>query len=254
VVQEAVKHVLVAESELASDAPPPASEAPAASTAAASVHGEPLYLYVSAQSAGDRLQLYQDGAFDLDEGGQRYSVSYAVSNTTLKLHLTELQKDVDLAMQGNQLIVNGNETWEIATLSASTESQPQTLSTQLAGDLPSIDRIEQAVKQFLDGLKQKDAIPQEATAIPSGALIAPAPAWKSAGAVAEATVVFELKNTNYMCGSYDEGAKVSQNNPAYVLSALLTEKQAGAWILTGIQMLVRGCKPDPEWHVEIALP
>jgi hypothetical protein len=68
-------------------------------------------LYVSSQNSGDRLQLNQDNTFSLQEGGQSFSGAYSVAGTTLKLHITELQKDVDIAIQGNRLIVNGDEVW-----------------------------------------------------------------------------------------------------------------------------------------------
>jgi len=68
-------------------------------------------LYVSSQNNGDRLQLNQDNTFSLQEGGQSFSGTYSVAGTTLKLHITELQKDVDIAIQGNRLIVNGEEVW-----------------------------------------------------------------------------------------------------------------------------------------------
>ncbi len=68
-------------------------------------------LYVSAQNSGDRLQLNRDNTFSLQEGGQSFSGTYSVAGSTLKLHIAQLQKDVDIAIQGNRLVVNGDEVW-----------------------------------------------------------------------------------------------------------------------------------------------
>jgi hypothetical protein len=67
--------------------------------------------YVSSQNSGDRLQLNRDNTFSLQEGGQSFSGTYSVAGSTLKLHIVQLQKDVDIAIQGNRLIVNGDEVW-----------------------------------------------------------------------------------------------------------------------------------------------
>jgi hypothetical protein len=68
-------------------------------------------VYVNSQNNDDRLQLNSDGSFSLQEGGQSFSGMYSVAGATLKLQIVQLQKDVDISIQGNQLIVNGNETW-----------------------------------------------------------------------------------------------------------------------------------------------
>jgi len=68
-------------------------------------------IYVSSQNTGDRLQLNRDRTFSLQEGGQSFSGTYSVAGTTLTLHIVQLQKDVDIAIQGNRLIVNGDEVW-----------------------------------------------------------------------------------------------------------------------------------------------
>jgi len=67
--------------------------------------------FVSAQNSADRLLLNTDGSFSLMEGGQLFSGRYSVSGATLKLNISELQKDADITIDGNQLVVNGNETW-----------------------------------------------------------------------------------------------------------------------------------------------
>ena len=68
-------------------------------------------LYVSAQNQADRLQLNPDGSFSLQEGGQPFSGAYSVTGTTLKLHIVELQKDAEIAINGDSLTVNGAENW-----------------------------------------------------------------------------------------------------------------------------------------------
>ena len=247
VVQEAVSHVLASASAdpAAGAAPttPPVQQAPTA----VSAHGEPLYSYVNTQSATDRLYLYQDGAFGLVENGQNYTGSYAVSGTTLSLHLAELQKDVDIAIKEKQLVVNGNETWDMET--------PGAISAQNNGPPPappSIDRIGRAVDEFLGQLKQKGEISTETTAVPS---TAPVTLVNSSGSPApEATSIFELKNASYACKSDDSGTKAAKKKKAYVLSARVTEKQAGHWFLTSVQMTVRECTPNPLFGVEIPVP
>jgi len=99
--------------ELLAEAPPGsnsnanATQAPPDATATV----RPGPLYISSQNGGDRLQLNGDNTFSLQEGGQSFSGSYLVTGTTLKLHIVELQKDVDIAIQGNRLVVNGDELW-----------------------------------------------------------------------------------------------------------------------------------------------
>jgi hypothetical protein len=68
-------------------------------------------LYLSSQNSADRIQLNGDNTFSLQEGGQSFRGTYLVTGTTLKLHIVELQKDVDIAIEGNRLIVNGEEVW-----------------------------------------------------------------------------------------------------------------------------------------------
>lgn len=68
-------------------------------------------IYVNSQNSADRLQLNRDGSFSLQEGGRSFSGTYSVREPTLTLHIIELQKDVDIAIQGDRLIVNGDEVW-----------------------------------------------------------------------------------------------------------------------------------------------
>lgn len=67
--------------------------------------------YVNSQNSADRLQLKADRSFALQEGGQSFSGTYSVTGSTLKLHIVQLDKDVEISVQGNRLIVNGDEVW-----------------------------------------------------------------------------------------------------------------------------------------------
>jgi hypothetical protein len=69
-------------------------------------------VYVNAQDPAERLQLNEsDGSFSLLEGGQKFSGTYTVSGDVLRLHIVQLGKDVDIAIDGRRLIVNGAEVW-----------------------------------------------------------------------------------------------------------------------------------------------
>jgi hypothetical protein len=68
-------------------------------------------IYVNSQLAADRLQLNPGGSFSLTEAGQAFSGNYSVNGNTLKLHIVQLDKDVDIAIDGDKLIVNGSEIW-----------------------------------------------------------------------------------------------------------------------------------------------
>jgi tetratricopeptide (TPR) repeat protein len=68
-------------------------------------------VYVNADDTADRLQLNTDGSFSLQEGGQSFTGNYSVVGSTLKLNIAQLQKDVDILVKGNELVVNGQEIW-----------------------------------------------------------------------------------------------------------------------------------------------
>jgi len=68
--------------------------------------------YVNSQNNADRLKLNPDGSFSLQEGGQAFNGTYVVDGDTLKLHILQMGKDVDIAIHGNTLIVNGQEAWD----------------------------------------------------------------------------------------------------------------------------------------------
>jgi peptidyl-prolyl cis-trans isomerase A (cyclophilin A) len=67
--------------------------------------------YVSAQNSGDRIKLNADNTFVLQEGGDSFSGTYSVAGATLTLHIVQLNKDVNVGIQENRLIVNGEEVW-----------------------------------------------------------------------------------------------------------------------------------------------
>jgi hypothetical protein len=50
-------------------------------------------------------------SFSLQEGGQSFTGTYSITGATLTLRIVELQKNVDVAIQGNRLIVGANEIW-----------------------------------------------------------------------------------------------------------------------------------------------
>jgi hypothetical protein len=67
--------------------------------------------YVSSNNKEDTLTLTADGSFRLHEGGQMYTGAYSVTGTILKLHIVQLQKEVEITIRGDQLVVNGDEIW-----------------------------------------------------------------------------------------------------------------------------------------------
>lgn len=115
-VQEAIQNVFAVASSPSSPAEggqvAPAVTEPAPPQLPPTV--TPGSLYVSAQNKADRLQLNLDSSFSLKEGGQSFTGSYSVVGATLKLHIVQLQKDVDIAVQGSDIVVNGEEIWTLA--------------------------------------------------------------------------------------------------------------------------------------------
>ena len=68
-------------------------------------------IYVNSEIAGDRLQLNPGGSFSLTEAGQAFQGNYSINGNVLKLHIVQLNKDVDITIDGEKLIVNGSEIW-----------------------------------------------------------------------------------------------------------------------------------------------
>ena len=93
-------------------------------------------VYVNAQNAADRLQLNTDGSFSLQEGGQSFTGTYSVAGSTLELHIAQLQKDVDILVQGAKLVVNGEEIWtQPNKVSESPVAAPSTAAEGPKGNL-----------------------------------------------------------------------------------------------------------------------
>jgi hypothetical protein len=67
--------------------------------------------YVSSNNKEDTLTLSADGSFRLHEGAQTYTGTYSVTGASLKLRIVQLQKDVEITIRGDQLVVNGDEVW-----------------------------------------------------------------------------------------------------------------------------------------------
>jgi hypothetical protein len=186
----------------------------------------------------------------------------------------QLQKDVDIGIQGAQLIVNGNEIWvstaaqtparqganvELVSTAQldSQQNDPNAMAARMLGELPSSERIGQAVRVFLGELKQKGALPQEAfavatpTVMPSKFDMGPGGAQPS---VTEATGIFEMRNATYECGSADSGpkSKSKKGSIIYTLSAKIRKQDAQKWILQEVDVTGRGCSPT--WQVQIPIP
>jgi hypothetical protein len=231
-------------------------------------------LYVSAQNSADRLQLNADNSFSLQEGGRSFSGRYSVNGTTLTLQIAELQKAVDILIQGNQLVVNGDEIWAAAsggTEGATTtdsaaasvaptespQNDPNAMAARMMAELPSMDRIARAVRVFLGDLKQKGALPQDAFAVANAQPIPAAFDFGAGGTqpiVLAATAVFELRNATYECGSADSGPRVKSKKPQklFVLSATVRKGKDQQWTVENIRST--GLKCSPTWQVKIPVP
>jgi hypothetical protein len=82
-------------------------------------------VYVNSQDPGERLQLNpSNGTFSLVEGGQSFSGTFAVNGNVLRLRIAQLAKDVDIAIDGNRLVVNGSEIWNAADGASPPAPQP----------------------------------------------------------------------------------------------------------------------------------
>jgi hypothetical protein len=111
-VQDAISHVFTVDTS-ANTGSGPAVAAPTQ----AGITGRPSpttlgSLYVNSQNSADRLKLNADGSFSLQEGGQAFNGTYLVDGATLRIHILQLGKDVDITIRGSALIVNGQEVWD----------------------------------------------------------------------------------------------------------------------------------------------
>jgi hypothetical protein len=100
-------------------------------------------LYVNSQNSVDRLTLNTDGSFSLQEGGEAFSGTYVADDATLRLHILQLGKDVDITIRGNTLIVNGQEVWDRQSASDDgLSSRPISLFGAYAKVQNSADRLQ----------------------------------------------------------------------------------------------------------------
>ena len=105
-------------------------------------------VYVNAGNAADRLQLDTDGSFSLQEGGQSFTGSYSVAGSSLKLHIAQLQKDVDILVQGDDLVVNGEEIWnQPKKVSEAPVAAPPTAAEGLDRNLADLENDIEAGKE-----------------------------------------------------------------------------------------------------------
>jgi hypothetical protein len=143
-VQDALSHVFSADAP----APTPTSEPPPPPTPTPTPSAPPALgtVYVSAQNSANRLLLNADGSFLLLEDGQSYNGTYSVNGSVLKAHVAQLNKDTDIAIDGAQLVVNGNETWVQPSQQAPTpDQQPSGPPTVRKGD--TIDEVRSKLGQ-----------------------------------------------------------------------------------------------------------
>ena len=104
--------------------------------------------YISSANNADKLQLNSDSSFSLQEGGRSFTGNYSVAGATLKLHIVELQKDVDILVQGSELVVNGEEIWtQPNKVSESSVTVPSTAAEGLDLNLASLENDIEAGKE-----------------------------------------------------------------------------------------------------------
>jgi hypothetical protein len=93
--------------------------------------------YANADNKADRLQLHFDNTFALQESGQSFTGQYSFAGSTLTLHIVELQKDVAIAVEGENLVVNGSEAW-LLQKAGDEKSAPADGTTPLADQTSTI--------------------------------------------------------------------------------------------------------------------
>jgi hypothetical protein len=74
--------------------------------------------YVNAQTPSDQLQLNADNSFSLQEGGQTYHGTFAVTGNTLDLNISENSTKTSVTIQGNNLTDSSGQTWTLREQSA----------------------------------------------------------------------------------------------------------------------------------------
>jgi hypothetical protein len=75
--------------------------------------------YVSAQTAADQLQLNADNSFSLQEGGQTYRGTFAVSGNILDINISDGAKTT-MTIQGSNLTDPSGQTWALRDQSEGT--------------------------------------------------------------------------------------------------------------------------------------
>jgi hypothetical protein len=104
-----------------------------------------------------------DGSFSLQEGGQSFSGSYSVTGSVLRLHIVQLQKDVEIAIQGDRLVVNGEETWtQPNKVSESPVAAPSTIAKGLERNLADLANDIEAGREVSLPIKYNSAAPDGA--------------------------------------------------------------------------------------------
>ena len=90
---------------------------------------------MNARDAAERLQLNEsDSSFSLLEGGEKFSGTYSVKGNVLTLHVAQLGKDVEIAIDGRNLLVNGAEVWvQNSAVSCSAGTGPLVCSDKTYG-------------------------------------------------------------------------------------------------------------------------
>jgi hypothetical protein len=79
--------------------------------------------YANAQAPGDQLRLNADHTFTLQEGGQNYRGTFAVTGNAVELDITETNTKTTATIQGNSLIDASGQTWTLHDAAASTAAE-----------------------------------------------------------------------------------------------------------------------------------
>ena len=76
--------------------------------------------YVSSRAPADQLQLNADNSFSLQEAGQTYHGTFAVSGSTLELNISDTNTKTTATIQGNNLSDSSGQTWTLREQSGGT--------------------------------------------------------------------------------------------------------------------------------------
>jgi hypothetical protein len=214
-------------------------------------------IYVSAQNRNDRLQLNSDNSFSLEESGQPFNGTYTIAGATLTLKISELQRDVDIQIANLQLIVNGNEIWIPAEPTADRSNQGPIRSNGVSNSqnaTPTSEQLADAVRVFLDDLKMKAALNQDAIIIPTSVIPTSFDLKAGTTAIANAaTAIFQMRSATYLCGVADSGpkGKSTRGSAMYTVEAKLRRTDAQHWTIEEIKISGRDC--SPVWPTQISI-